>query len=49
MESNAMDFFVGYPIKLTFISLAYTPSVKNPTVSNGVRKMKFNASEHAST
>ena len=57
MEFNPMDFFVEYPMKLTFISLAYTPSVKNLTVSkrgdvkhyNMLRKMKFNASEHAST
>ena len=52
-----MDFFIRYPMKLTFISLAYTPSVKTAFVSerddvkhNDVqRKMKFNASEHAST
>ena len=57
MESNPMDFFVGYPMKLTFISLAYTPSVKNPTVPKHgdvkhydvLKKMKFNASEHALT
>ena len=36
MESNPMDFFVRYPMKLTFISLAYTPSVKNLIVSNAV-------------
>ena len=58
MESNPMDFlFVGYLMKLTFISLAYTPSVKNPTVAkrgdvkhyDEQKKMKFNAFEHAST
>ena len=38
MESNPMDFFVGYPMKLTFISLAYTPSVKNLTVPLSRRK-----------
>ena len=44
-------------MKLTFISLAYTPSVKNLIVSKRgdvkhydvLRKIKFNASEHAST
>ena len=33
MESNLIGFFVVYPMKLTFISLAYTPSVKNPTMA----------------
>ena len=52
MESNPMDFFVGYPMKLTFIGLAYTPSVsKYGDVKHYdvLRKIKFNSSEHAST
>ena len=56
-ENGLMDFFIRYLMKLTFISLACTPLVKKTIVSErgGVkhndvlRKMKFNASEHAST
>ena len=56
-ENGPMDFFIRYPMKLTFISLAYTPSVKKTIMSESgdvkhndvLRKIKFSASEHAST
>ena len=56
-ENGLMDFSIRYPMKLTFISLAYTPSVKKTIVSERgdvkhndvLKKVKFNASKHAST
>ena len=53
-ENGPMDFFIRYPMKLTFISRTYTLSVKKTIVSERgdvkhndvLKKMKFNASKH---